>query len=505
MVSTAILIGVALLVVTVLLLQPDRYAKLPPGPPGLPLLGNVLQLPASFMYLKLHEWSQQYGPIFSFNAAGQRVVVVSSAKVAGDVLDRLSAYSSNRPRWYKLNDYLSAGGNVVTMSASDTWRRLRKAVHEVLNVRNVNGFRSMQEEEAAITIHYLLKYPQVNLVKHFHRTSASIIWRGVYGGNPLSLDGPDPSQRVQDMSAEAFKAGLPGNSLMDMFPPLRHLYANSKWLRKPLDDYATESTNMFVDLYAGAKDAWALGEPCISNNLNKLSEDYGISQTSKAWTSGVVFSAGQDTTATALRFFALAMLLHPEVMLKAQTELDVVVGDRMPTFEDKEKLLYITAIAEEVTRWHPPAPGGVPHAASEDFVYEGYVIPRGTWIIDNIWSQTRDPALYDEADTFDPSRFLDAEGCIKAAAPDSHDDGLGFGHGRRICPGRDLAANSLFISIACLLWAFEFRPVKGEAAPEDIGLVDNFITVQPAPFKVDLVPRFRDLDLRLGETVAHLA
>ncbi|KZT56625.1 cytochrome P450 [Calocera cornea HHB12733] len=457
------------------------------------------------MYIKLHEWSKQYGPIFSFNAAGQRVVVLNSAKVAGDVLDRLSAYSSNRPAWIKLNDFLSQGGNVVGLPAGDTWRRLRKAIHEVLNVRNVNGFRPMQAQEAAITIYYLLKCPHVNLVKHFHRTSASIVWRSMYGGEPLELNGPDPSERLEELSADAFKAALPGNSLVDMFPPLRHLYSRLAWLRRPFDEWYLESTTIFLDLYGSAKDASALGEPCVSNNLGKLSDDYGISGTMKAWTAGVVFSAGQDTTATSLRFFVLALLLHPEIMLKAHAELDAIIGDRMPTFEDRDRLPYISAIVKEVARWHPAAPSGVPHSASEDFVYEGYMIPRGTWIIDNIWSQTRDPALYHEANTFDPSRFLDGEGRIKSGAPDSHDDWLGFGHGRRICPGRDLAANSLFITFASLLWAFEFRNVEGKAVHEGFGLVDNFITVQPAPFDVDLIPRFKDLDLRLGENVAHLS
>jgi len=196
------------------------------------------------------------------------------------------------------------------------------------------------------------------------------------------------------------------------------------------------------------------------------------------------------------------MILNPDVVHQAQAELDMVVGERMPTFEDKDKLPYISAIVKEVSRWRPAAPSGVPHAASEDFEYDGYVIPRGTWIIDNIWSQTRDTTVYVDPDNFDPSRFLETDGQIRPGPPDSHDDWLGFGHGRRICPGRDLATNSLFIAFACLLWAFEFRKAKdidgNEDAVDDMDLVDNFITVQPAPFKADLVRRFPDLDHKLG-------
>ncbi|KZT52254.1 cytochrome P450 [Calocera cornea HHB12733] len=501
MVSVTALLVTAILVVTILYLRPNRYAKLPRGPPGLPLLGNLLELPTTFMYLKLDEWSKQYGPVFSFNAMGQRTVVVNSVKAAGDILDRMSAHSSNRPAWIKANQFLSRGNNIVVLHQGETWRRLRKAIHEVLNIRVVDGFRSMQREEAAITIRDLLAHPKVDLVKHFHRVSASIAWRALYGGEPLILNGSDPSERIDELSADTFKASLPGYSIVDMIPPLRHLYASVKWFRKDLDKWFYESTEIYRNLYRGAKDASVLSVPCVANSLSKLPDDYGISQTMKAWTAGALFTAGQDTTATTLRFFVLAMVLHPEVVRKAQTELDAVVGDSMPTFDDKDKLPYVCAVIKEVARWHPAVPLGVPHAASDDFEYNGYIIPRGTWILDNIWSQTHDPTVYPEPEKFNPSRFLNAEGHIKPGAPDSHDDWLGFGHGRRICPGRDLASNSLFIVIASLLWAVEFGTGDGEVAPKESDLVDNFLTVQPAPFKVTLVPRFKDLDIKLAQAI----
>ncbi|KZT56627.1 cytochrome P450, partial [Calocera cornea HHB12733] len=455
-------------------------------------------------YVKLHEWSKQYGPIVSFNVAGQRVVVLNSVKSAGDVLDRLSAHSSNRPTWIKLNQFLSRGRNVVGMQHGETWRRLRKAIHEVFNIRNVNALRPMQAEEATIMIRDLLMHPEIDLVKHFHRISASVVWRSLYGGDPLSLHGPDASHRVEELSTYIFKSAVPGNSLVDMIPPLRHIYNSSKHL----DEWYLESTKIFVELYGSARDASVreraeVSAPCVSNSLSRLPDDYGISSTSKAWIAGVIFSAGQDTTATTLRFLSLALLLHPEVMQKAQADLDAVVGDRMPTFEDKDRLPYISAIVKEVSRWRPAVPAGVPHAASNDFEYNGYVILRGTVLLDNIWSQTRDPDVYENPEEFDPSRFMDSDGRLKPGAPDSHDDWLGFGHGRRVCPGRDLATNTLFIAFASLLWAFEFLPAKGEVAPNDVGLIDNFITVQPAPFKVTLVPRFKDLGVKLDPLITQ--
>ena len=53
------------------------------------------------------------------------------------------------------------------------------------------------------------------------------------------------------------------------------------------------------------------------------------------------------------------MTLYPDVQKKAQAELDAVVGtDRLPSFEDKENLPYVSALCSEVIRWLPVAPLG---------------------------------------------------------------------------------------------------------------------------------------------------
>ena len=54
------------------------------------------------------------------------------------------------------------------------------------------------------------------------------------------------------------------------------------------------------------------------------------------------------------------MTLYPEVLKKAQDELDRVVGrDRLPTIEDRDDLPYVRALVSEVLRWGPVAPQGL--------------------------------------------------------------------------------------------------------------------------------------------------
>lgn len=91
-------------------------------------------------------------------------------------------------------------------------------------------------------------------------------------------------------------------------------------------------------------------------------------------------------TAAALSVFILAMRLYPNVMKRAQAEIDDVVGrDRLPTFADRENLPYIRAIVKEVLRWRPVGPLGLPRRTSQDDVYEGYFIPKGSLVIANAW------------------------------------------------------------------------------------------------------------------------
>jgi len=105
--------------------------------------------------------------------------------------------------------------------------------------------------------------------------------------------------------------------------------------------------------------------------------------------------------------FFFAMVTHPKVMKKAQEELDRVVGKgELPDFSHKDSLPYIDALVKEVIRWSPPLPFSSLSRAMQDDVYRGYLIPRGTTVIQNIWAVSRDPNLYPDPETFNPDRFL---------------------------------------------------------------------------------------------------
>ena len=178
------------------------------------------------------------------------------------------------------------------------------------------------------------------------------------------------------------------------------------------------------------------------------------------------------------------MLAYPETQARAHAELDAIVGRaRLPTFADYPQLPYLRAMVKEVLRWKPVAPLGPPHQSIEDDWYEGMFIPKGTNCIVNVWHINRDPKVFGEnAEHFDPGRYLDASGCIAPGISDIKEQGhFSYGFGRRNCVGRYMADDSLFINIAVLLWATKIgRKVdsSGQLLPLDVdGFVDHGIVV----------------------------
>ena len=80
------------------------------------------------------------------------------------------------------------------------------------------------------------------------------------------------------------------------------------------------------------------------------------------------------------------MALHPHIARKAQEELDRAVGsERLPELSDQDNLPYISALIKELLRWTCPAPLGMPKRVMEDDVYNGYFIPAGATIFENVW------------------------------------------------------------------------------------------------------------------------
>lgn len=169
------------------------------------------------------------------------------------------------------------------------------------------------------------------------------------------------------------------------------------------------------------------------------------------WTAATLYGAAADTTVITLTAFTVAMMKFPHVQRKAQEEIDRVIGtDRLPSFDDRDRLPYVDAVVKEATRWWPVPPMGFPHTVTEDIEFYGLNIPKGANLLPAVWWFLHDPDVHPDPESFDPDRFL---------APRNEPDNTAevFGYGRRICPGRFFADSSLYLNIAQSLAAYNIR------------------------------------------------
>ncbi len=136
--------------------------------------------------------------------------------------------------------------------------------------------------------------------------------------------------------------------------------------------------------------------------------------------------------------FILAMTLGPDIQKRAQAELDAVLSagssghwTRLPTFADRPQLPYVNAIVLEVLRWNPAVPLGLAHRVTQDDVYRGYFIRKGTVVWANIWSMLHDPAVFPDPHEFRPARYLKEDGSLRELERYEDPSIIGFGFGRR--------------------------------------------------------------------------
>ncbi|KAF8191490.1 cytochrome P450 [Mycena galopus ATCC 62051] len=472
---------------------------MPPGPAGLPFLGNIFQLPP-FQWLQFTEWTAQYGPIFSLNLAGQPVVVLNNYQVATDLLDHRSAIYSDRPRFIMGGEILTGGLMMPFATYGEQWKKLRRAAHEGL-IRISSSYAPIQEREASVLVKRLIEQPNswdYNLKRKAPSVTSTILGV-VYGWPQLDLTHEPLVGRANDFIDRLVRAIAPGAFLVDVFPVMKRLPLwMAKWKKEGLE-WHQKDTILFEGLMNDAKELERSGSlpHCFAAHLIDKPRD--LSEKESAWLAGQMFGAGAGTTAGAILVFVLAMTLYPSVMRTAQAELDEVVGtERMPAFSDRANLPYIEALTKEVLRWRPVGPIGIPRRAMKDDWYNGYFIPKGTIVISNIW----DPELFPDYDEFRPERFLDQ--------PDLQHTTYGFGRRHvvtdqiripplkikytlRVCVGKDIANNTLFIDIASMLWALDFAaPVDdsgNKILPSRTACVDEGLAVRPAPFECTITPR----------------
>merc|ERR1719235_2154312 len=187
----------------------------------------------------------------------------------------------------------------------------------------------------------------------------------------------------------------------------------------------------------------------------------------------------------------LILANRPDVQQKAQAEIDQICPGRAVRMEDQASLPYCNAVIKETMRWMPVVPMMVPYRTNDavEVVSEGktYVIPHDTQVLVNGFNMQRDPALWNDPDSFNPERFMEGpDADIELRGSDAQNDPhhlkfLPLGTGRRACAGYALAKVELFLQGATLMQCFDWSAPEGGSIP----VAEKFgIAVSPKDFKI---------------------
>ncbi|KNG84853.1 hypothetical protein ANOM_007659 [Aspergillus nomiae NRRL 13137] len=449
---------------------PKRQLSLPPGPRKLPLIGNLHQLDIKRPWETFHKWHQQYGPLVAVKFGARTIISISSDRVARDMLNKRCATYSSRPR-LSISSKDNAGElNAVLMPHSKRWVLHHRIALALLNPGLSKQYRELQDLESKQAIHELL---QGNDVAHsFDRYMASVSFTLAYG---LQLQRHDQHEVIQIRNfINGLREAMSNMfvALAELFPILDHLpRAFAVWKRQG-EELNRQATAFFLDNSTKAQSApgWNWVREC-----ERLKETQNMSLRERAHVLGTIQEAGMETTPSVFRVVIKACLLYPRCLSRAQEEIDQVLGtSRLPSFDDMSRLPYINALIHEAVRWQPLTPLGLPHCPLRDDEFMGYHIPAGSTIFPNNHSMANDPDVFPEPLEFKPERWL--ENLDPPFSP--------FGYGRRICPGRHHALDSLFIVISRVIWAYNITHAYRDGKRVDVDAWDshNSFTSSPAPF-----------------------
>lgn len=156
-----------------------REKHLPPGPPTLPVLGNIHQIPQKGTHFQFTEWARQYGGLYTLKLGTGTAAVITDRRLIKELIDKKSTIYSDRPKSY-VADLISSGDHILLMKHGQKWRSTRKLLHSNVMEKVVDEQHlPLQEAEARQMIRdYLLK-PEDHMLhpKRFSNSvTMSIVW-----------------------------------------------------------------------------------------------------------------------------------------------------------------------------------------------------------------------------------------------------------------------------------------------------------------------------------------
>ncbi|KAJ1254423.1 hypothetical protein BS78_K063300 [Paspalum vaginatum] len=504
-----LLLAGALLLSVLVLRRHAKNRRLPPGPPAVPLFGNLLWLRNSAadvepLLLKLFK---RYGPVVTLRVGSRLAIFVSDRRLAHAALVGAGAVTiSNRPK-AATTALLGVGENIITNADyGPVWRLLRRnLVAETLHPSRVRLFAPARAWVRGVLLDKLRAggagdAAPADSMDAFRYTMFCLLVLMCFGER---LD--EPAVRAIEDAERAWLLYISRELSVFLFLPsvttrlFRCRLQTARALRQRQTDLFVPLINARREYKRRAKEGQVpASETTFHHSYVDTLLDVTLPEEGhRALTDGEIVSlcsefltAGTDTTSTGLQWIMAELVKNPAVQERLHAEIKATCGDDAD--EVKEEVVhgmpYLRAVILEGLRKHPPGHFLLPHEAAEDMDVGGYLIPKGATVNFMVAEMGRDEQEWERPMEFAPERFL--EGGDGAGVDMTGTKGIRmmpFGVGRRICAGLSIAMLHLEYFVANMVREFEWK----EAPDHEVEFEEKreFTVVMKKPLRPRLVPR----------------
>ncbi|KAL0855804.1 hypothetical protein Bca101_060957 [Brassica carinata] len=476
--------------------------KLPPGPPRLPVIGNIIWLKKnSFSDFQgvLRDLASRHGPVITLHVGSKPSVWVTDTSLAHEALVQNGAVFSDRPLALPTTRVITSNQHDIHSSVyGSLWRTLRRNLtSEILQPARVKAHGPSRKWALEILVD-LFETEQrerghvSDALDHLRHAMFCLLALMCFGEKLKREEIREIEEAQYQMLISYTKF-----SVLNIFPSLTKFLLRRKWrefleLRKSQESVLLKFVNSRGRETTG--DALCYVDTLLSLEIPTEEEDGGkkrkLSESEIVSLCSEFLNAATDPTATAMQWIMAVMVKYPEIQRKVYEEMESVLdGGEEIREEDLGKLSYLKAVILESLRRHPPGHYLSYHKVTNDAVLGGFLVPRQGTINFMVGEMGRDPKVWEDPLTFRPERFLEngeAHGFDMTGTREIKM--MPFGAGRRMCPGYGLSLLHLEYYVANLVWKFEWKCVEGEEV--DMSEKQQFITmVMKTPFKANMYPR----------------
>ncbi len=460
-----------------------------PGPRGLPLLGNLLQLDRARPHQAVEAWAREFGPLFRLRIAGRRFVAVADhALVAAVLRDRPAGFR----RTTRLEEIWNEMGfeRGVFGANGDDWRRQRPMVMAAFDPAHVRAyFPALHRVALRLEARWRRAAragAAVDLRADLMRYTVDAITGLAFGTETNTLEGgEDVIQRHLDLIFPALArrmfAPLPLWRLVRL-PSDRRLERGAAEVRAAIDGFVA-AARARLDADPGRRAA----PRNLLEAMVAAADAGGLDDRDVAGNALTMLLAGEDTTANTLAWALHLLARHPQALARAVDEVRRVAPDPAAlTLERLGALDWLQACLDETMRLKPVAPLQVVQAV-RDGVVGDLRVPAGTLLWCLLRHDSLDERHFPRAAAFEPARWLEGAAAAGGGHAGARRVSMPFGAGPRICPGRYLALLEMKTALAVLLASCDVVAVEAPGGGEAAEVLS--FTMAPAALRMTLRER----------------